>query len=57
MNAYALIYVACWDNVASVTGKPNHAFYEVDVRNREGLDAVFDQPSPDTVMHLAQRAI
>jgi dTDP-glucose 4,6-dehydratase len=53
VNADALTYAACLENVASVTGHPNYAFEQVDIRDRAGLDAVFSRHSPDTVMHLA----
>jgi dTDP-glucose 4,6-dehydratase len=53
VNVDALTYAACLDNVASVADHPNYAFEQVDIRDREGLDAVFAKNTPDAVMHLA----
>ena len=53
VNVDALTYAACLDNVASVADHPNYAFEQVDIRDREGLDAVFAKHTPDAVMHLA----
>jgi dTDP-glucose 4,6-dehydratase len=53
VNVDALTYAACLDNVASVADHPNYAFEQVDIRDREGLDAVFVKNTPDAVMHLA----
>ena len=53
VNIDALTYAACLDNVASVADHPNYAFEQVDIRDREGLDAVFAKNTPDAVMHLA----
>ena len=53
VNVDALTYAACLDNVASVADHPNYAFEQADIRDREGLDAVFAKNTPDAVMHLA----
>ena len=53
VNVDALTYAACLDNVASVADHLNYAFEQVDIRDREGLDAVFAKNTPDAVMHLA----
>ena len=53
VNVDALTYAACLDNVASVADHPNYAVEQVDIRDREGLDAVFAKNTPDAVMHLA----
>ena len=53
VNVDALTYAACLDNVASVADHPNYLFEQVDIRDREGLDAVFAKNTPDAVMHLA----
>ena len=53
INVDALTYAACLSNVASVADHPNYAFEQVDIRDREVLDAVFIKHSPDSVMHLA----
>ena len=46
VNVDALTYAACLDNVASVADHPNYAFEQVDIRDREGLDAVFAKNTP-----------
>ena len=53
VNVDALTYAACLDNVANVADHPNYAFEQVDIRDRTGLDSVFDKHAPDAVMHLA----
>ena len=53
VNLDALTYAACLDNVASVTNQPNYAFEHADIRDRAAMDRVFEQHSPDAVMHLA----
>ncbi|MBU2937395.1 MULTISPECIES: dTDP-glucose 4,6-dehydratase [Pacificibacter] len=53
VNVDALTYAACLDNVASVSDSPLYAFEQVDIRNRDALDAVFSKHKPDAVMHLA----
>ena len=53
VNVDALTYAACLENVASVADHPNYAFEQVDIRDREALDAVFATHEPDAVMHLA----
>lgn len=53
VNCDALTYAACLANVASVADHPNYAFEQIDIRNREALDAVFAAHRPDAIMHLA----
>ncbi|WP_456390386.1 dTDP-glucose 4,6-dehydratase [Profundibacter sp.] len=53
VNLDSLTYAACIDNVASISGSPNYAFEQVDIRDRPALDAVFSTHAPDVVMHLA----
>ena len=53
VNADALTYAACLDNLASVANHPNYVLEKVDIRDRAGLDRVFSKHAPDAVMHLA----
>jgi dTDP-glucose 4,6-dehydratase len=53
VNLDALTYAACLENVASVADHPAYAFEHADIRDRATLKRVFDQHSPDAVMHLA----
>ena len=53
INVDALTYASCLENVASVADHPNYAFEQVDIRDREALEAVFANHTPDAVMHLA----
>jgi dTDP-glucose 4,6-dehydratase len=53
INADALSYAACLENVACVADHPNYVFEKVDIRDRAALDAVFVKHTPDAVMHLA----
>jgi len=53
VNVDALTYAACLHNLASVVDNPNYDFEQVNIRDREALDAVFAKHVPDTVMHLA----
>lgn len=53
INADALTYASCLDNVASVANSPLYTFEHVDIRDREALERVFVTYKPDKVMHLA----
>ena len=53
INADALTYAACLENVASVVNHPNYVFEQVDIRDRAVLDTVLAKHTPDAVMHLA----
>lgn len=53
VNVDALTYAACLDNVASVADNPHYRFEQVDIRDRDRVEAVFAQHRPDAVMHLA----
>src|SRR5262245_14247136 len=53
VNLDALTYAACLDNVASVAGSTRYAFEQVDIRDRQAVDAVFVRHQPEAVMHLA----
>ncbi|NNK78826.1 MAG: NAD-dependent epimerase/dehydratase family protein, partial [Litoreibacter sp.] len=53
VNLDALTYAACLENLASVTDHASYRFTRTDLRDRESLDAVFEEHAPDAVMHLA----
>ena len=53
VNVDALTYAACLENLSSVSDNPNYSFEHADIRNRNVLDAIFENHKPDTVMHLA----
>lgn len=53
INVDALTYAACLDNVASVAGNPLYHLEHLDIRDRRGLNRVFERHAPDAVMHLA----
>lgn len=53
INLDALTYAACLDNVVSVAGAPNYTFIRADIRDRSALDKVFENHTPEAVMHLA----
>ena len=53
VNCDALTYAACLANVAPVADSNLYAFEQVDIRDRQALDAVFQRHNPDAVMHLA----
>jgi dTDP-glucose 4,6-dehydratase len=53
VNLDALTYAACLNNVASVAQSNLYSFEQADIRDRAGLDRIFDLHKPDAVMHLA----
>lgn len=53
VNVDALTYSACLSNLASVAGDQNYTFENVDIRDKEALDWVFQTYQPNAVMHLA----
>lgn len=53
INIDALTYAACLENLSSISGNPNYYFEHADIRNRDALDAIFENHKPDVVMHLA----
>jgi dTDP-glucose 4,6-dehydratase len=53
VNADALTYAACLDNLACVADHSNYTFEQTDIRDRPSLDVIFTKHAPDTVMHLA----
>jgi dTDP-glucose 4,6-dehydratase len=55
VNADALTYAACLENVAQSLSMPNYAFEQVDIRDRAGLDAVFSRHSPDACNAFGRR--
>ena len=53
VNADALTYAACLDNVGSVADSPLYSFEQADIRDRSAIDRIFTAHRPDVVMHLA----
>lgn len=53
VNADALTYAACLNNVVTVSDNPNYFFEHLDIRNRDAVEAIFRKHMPDAVMHLA----
>lgn len=53
VNVDALTYAACLENVAGVVSSPRYAFEHADIRDRPALDRIFEQHTPDAIMHLA----
>lgn len=53
INVDALTYAGNLKNLEDVREQPNYAFYKVDIRNLEGLEAVFLKEEPDAVVHFA----
>ena len=53
VNVDSLTYAASLSNVAGVSNAPGYAFEQVDIRDRAGLDRVFQTHRPTKVMHLA----
>lgn len=53
INVDALTYAGCLDNLASVVNSSSYTFQHVDIRNRNRLKSVFEEHTPDAVVHLA----
>lgn len=53
INVDALTYAGNLSNLEDIQEQPNYAFYKVDIRDREGLEAVFLKEEPDAVVHFA----
>ncbi|SNT04253.1 dTDP-glucose 4,6-dehydratase [Tropicimonas sediminicola] len=53
VNLDALTYAACLDSLASVAGRPDYAFEQVDIRDGAALADAFARHRPDAVLHLA----
>lgn len=47
-----------WENLETVKNHPQLVVHELDIRDKEGLDAVFEQHRPDVVNHhAAQKSV
>ena len=53
VNLDALTYAASLESLDSISDHPNYSFVKMNIRDRDGLDAVFSNHKPDAVMHLA----
>lgn len=53
VNLDALTYAACLENVASVADSPRYTFEHASICDHAALVRIFNQHSPDAVMHLA----
>ena len=53
VNVDSLTYAACLKNLASVTFSPNYTFENINICDRDKLDAAFTKHKPDAVMNLA----
>jgi dTDP-glucose 4,6-dehydratase len=52
-NVDSLTYAANLESVAAVADRPEYAFEQVDICDRDALRDVFDRHSPGAVLHLA----
>ena len=53
LNLDALTYAACLENLTSVANNPGYRFVHADIRDREVLDTILAEFTPDAIMHLA----
>jgi dTDP-glucose 4,6-dehydratase len=53
INVDLLTYAGNLESLSSVTNNSRYAFEQVDICNREALDAVLEEHQPDVIMHLA----
>jgi len=53
INLDALTYAGNLESLAEVSGNPGYHFEQVDIRDREAIQRIFDQYQPDAIMHLA----
>jgi dTDP-glucose 4,6-dehydratase len=53
VNVDKLTYAGNPESIASVSASPRYSFEKVDICDRKALQRVFQQHSPDAVMHLA----
>lgn len=53
INVDKLTYAGNLESLADVSGSPRYAFEQADICDRKVLQRVFEQYSPDAVMHLA----
>src|SRR5699024_3891495 len=53
INLDKLTYACNLESLKSIADSPLYHFEKLDICDRTGLDAVFDEHQPDAVMHLA----
>lgn len=53
INLDALTYAGNLESLTEVSANPRYSFEQVDIRDRDELQRVFDQYHPDAIMHLA----
>ncbi|MGB1103994.1 MAG: dTDP-glucose 4,6-dehydratase [Crocinitomicaceae bacterium] len=53
INLDSLTYAGNLTNVADIEDAPNYAFYKIDIRNKEEIDALFESENISDVIHLA----
>ncbi|MCX6124931.1 MAG: dTDP-glucose 4,6-dehydratase [Proteobacteria bacterium] len=53
VNIDKLTYAGNLESLRSIENQPNYRFHQVDICNREALNALFQEYKPDGVMHLA----
>ncbi len=53
INLDALTYAGNLESLAEVSANPRYSFEQVDIRDRDEVQRVFDQYQPDAIMHLA----
>src|SRR5688500_515930 len=53
VNLDKLTYAGNLESIANVSSPPRYSFEQVDICDRKALQRVFQQHSPDAVMHLA----
>jgi dTDP-glucose 4,6-dehydratase len=53
VNIDKLTYAGNLDSLNSVSGDPRYTFKKVDICDRQGIKALFDEHKPDGIMHLA----
>jgi dTDP-glucose 4,6-dehydratase len=53
VNVDALTYAANLASVQSLVGRPNYAFEQVDIADRDAVAALFDRTAPNVIVHFA----
>ena len=53
INLDALTYAGNLESLTEVSANPRYSFEQVDIRDRDEVQRVFDQYQPDAIMHLA----
>lgn len=53
INLDSLTYAGNLTNVADIEDASNYAFYKIDIRNKEEIDALFESENISDVIHLA----